>query len=163
LCLWDYFLITFGGCLPRPDIGEYQNNIESHLNSVKNGDIKLEVMLTSEPLKMQEMRNYALLTKYWDKFKATLSQTKILVCIGYGGNDSHINEVIAEQKDNFDKIYIIEWNYGGEKWYDQEIRTLFWQSKFVSDNIQLISCDNILDQDISKIFPASTADQILFR
>jgi hypothetical protein len=68
------------------------------------------LVLTHSEFKLDIINQSLLLEIYWKYFCKALNESKSIVLFGYSGNDSHINQVIANQLRKRDvKLFIIEY------------------------------------------------------
>ena len=90
-----------------------------------------------------------ILKRYWNIFKNEVNACDLICCIGYSGNDPHINEAIRTSYNDCKKIFILEYYQFKDNDYNPEFRKLFWESQF-NHEITLKLEEKINDFDIKK-------------
>lgn len=116
------------------------------------------LVLTAPYHKERIINESSFLNSYWKKFEEIIKNTDVIVFVGYGGEDPHINELVRNRNQRKESCYthVIEWNFSKKlsdteykkpNWFNEKYRKLLWQAKFniSAEKLEYHPVDNILN------------------
>lgn len=103
-------------------------------------------LILCDPIQKLERIQYSeLLSSYFECFKEAINASDVIVLIGYGGGDCHINDLIKEKK-GICKL-VVEWKGAN---YTESDRMSFWKDA-LGDGVNVKLLDSIFDFDFNSI------------
>ncbi|MEL6840686.1 MAG: SIR2 family protein [Pseudomonadota bacterium] len=114
----------------RAELAEYVGVESTHL------------VLTSVRYKSSVIQSSEILRVYWTKLKTIVPHCKNIVLVGYGGADTHLNDVLTTIPDDA-SLRVVEYD-GGSDYHE---RRNMWVSKLENCDVKLIRMKDILQFD----------------
>lgn len=104
--------------------------------------IRNHLILCHPSQKYELIQHSELLREYLEHFKIALSHTDSLIVFGYGGDDTHINDIIKQHLKKDGLIWVIERSESS-----LESRSQFWKNRLCTKGtkLKLIQKKSILD------------------
>lgn len=123
------------------------NILKQSLHSVRQISSQPHLVLHHVRQKENVISNSPLLRAYWQRFDRALFESDMLLVVGYGGGDIHLNERVASRANDkgleIFTVVVVERKQEGTETERKKI----WKQLFRTKNIELIQLDSILDFD----------------
>lgn len=112
------------------------------------------IILCHPKQKYESIQYSNILSEYLEHFKVAINHTDYLVILGYGGEDTYINEIIKSSLKKAGTIFVIE--RSAEE--SSEERSIFWKARLCPNGtkFKLIQKETILDFNFSCTTPDVT-------